>query len=99
MKAGDAIHVETQCIDKNVYTYYNAVIQISDDGSGSGITPADQPSKISTGLWAIFQLIHPQKILLSFDNSMRGYFNEARSCLIAGHLLVILSPDKNSKIL
>ena len=55
VKIGDTIHVEMQCIDQNIYTYYNAVIQISgDDGSGAGITPANPPSNISNSALGYF---------------------------------------------
>ena len=55
MNIGDTIHVEMQCIDQNIYTYYIAVIQISgDDGSGAGITPANPPSNISNGALGYF---------------------------------------------
>jgi hypothetical protein len=55
VKIGDTIHVEMQCIDQNIYTYYNAVIQISgDDGSGAGITPANPPSNINNSALGYF---------------------------------------------
>lgn len=40
---GNIIHVEMQCIDPEVYTYFSALVQIS---NGS-VTPADPPSNIS----------------------------------------------------
>ena len=54
-KVGDTIHVEMQSITPDMYTYYNALIQISgDEGSGGGITPANPPSNISNGALGYF---------------------------------------------
>lgn len=49
---GDAIRVEMQSIDTNVFTYYSALLQIS-DGYGS-VTPANPPSNISNGALGYF---------------------------------------------
>lgn len=54
VKPGDVIDVEMQCIDLPVYTYFNALSQISDGGFGGGTTPADPPSNISNGALGIF---------------------------------------------
>lgn len=51
---GDAIHVEMQCIDQNVYTFYSALLQLSGGGPGGGITPANPPSNISNGALGYF---------------------------------------------
>ena len=51
---GDAIHVEMQCIDQNVYTFYSASLQLSGGGPGGGITPANPPSNISNGALGYF---------------------------------------------
>ncbi|MCA6068207.1 DUF4249 domain-containing protein [Chryseobacterium sp. RG1] len=51
---GDTIHVEMQCIDENVYTYYSALLQLSGGGPGGGITPANPPSNISNGALGYF---------------------------------------------
>ncbi|MBV8325202.1 DUF4249 domain-containing protein [Chryseobacterium sp.] len=50
---GDTIHVEMQCIDNSIFTYYNALLQIS-DGNGGGVTPANPPSNISNGALGYF---------------------------------------------
>ncbi|SIS63513.1 DUF4249 domain-containing protein [Chryseobacterium gambrini] len=52
--AGDVIHVEMQCIDDKVYTYYSALLQLSGSGPGGGITPANPPSNISNGALGYF---------------------------------------------
>ncbi|AZB32221.1 DUF4249 domain-containing protein [Chryseobacterium bernardetii] len=49
---GDVIHVEMQSIDTNIFTYYSALLQIS-DGYGS-VTPANPPSNISNGALGYF---------------------------------------------
>ena len=50
--AGDTIHVEMQCIDTNVFTFYSALLDIA--GGGSGVTPANPPSNISNGALGYF---------------------------------------------
>lgn len=47
---GNIIHVDMQCVDSEVYTYYSALIQIS----GGSVTPADPPSNISNGALGYF---------------------------------------------
>jgi hypothetical protein len=47
---GNIIHVEMQCIDPEVYTYFSALVQVS---NGS-VTPADPPSNISGGALGYF---------------------------------------------
>ncbi len=54
VKPGDTIHVEMQCIDQNIFTYYSALLQILDGGAGSGVTPANPPSNISNGALGYF---------------------------------------------
>lgn len=49
---GDDIHVEMQSIDTNIFTYYSALLQIS-DGYGT-VTPANPPSNISNGALGYF---------------------------------------------
>jgi len=52
---GDTIHVEMQCIDDKVYTFYSALLQLSNGGgAGDGITPANPPSNISNGALGYF---------------------------------------------
>ncbi len=52
--AGDTIHVEMQCIDNNIYTFYSALLQLSSGGPGGGITPTNPPSNISNGALGYF---------------------------------------------
>ncbi|WP_172278033.1 DUF4249 domain-containing protein [Chryseobacterium sp. LAM-KRS1] len=52
---GDTIHVEMQSIDNNVFTYYSALLQITDgSGPGGGVTPSNPPSNISNGALGYF---------------------------------------------
>ncbi len=51
---GDTIHVEMQCIDQSVYTYYSALLQLSGGGPGGGVTPTNPPSNISNGALGYF---------------------------------------------
>lgn len=51
--AGDKIHVEMQCIDNNIFTYYSSLLQIS-GGNGGSATPANPPSNISNGALGYF---------------------------------------------
>ncbi|WP_175621923.1 DUF4249 domain-containing protein [Chryseobacterium schmidteae] len=51
---GDTIHVEMQCIDNNVYTFYSALLQLSGGGAGGGVTPSNPPSNISNGALGYF---------------------------------------------
>lgn len=51
--AGDKIHVEMQCIDTNIFTYYSALLQIS-GGNGGTVTPTNPPSNISNGALGYF---------------------------------------------
>jgi hypothetical protein len=53
-KVGDTINVEMQCIDENVYTFYSALLQLSNGGAGGGITPANPPSNINNGALGYF---------------------------------------------
>lgn len=51
---GDTIHVEMQCIDDKVYTFYSALLQLSGGGPGGGVTPANPPSNITNGALGYF---------------------------------------------
>lgn len=51
---GDTIHVEMQCIDDKVYTFYSALLQLSGGGPGGGVTPTNPPSNISNGALGYF---------------------------------------------
>lgn len=54
-KVGDTINVEMQCIDDKVYTFYSALLQLSNGGGASGgITPANSPSNINNGALGYF---------------------------------------------
>lgn len=52
--AGDTIHVEMQCIDDKVYTFYSALLQLSGGGPGGGVTPTNPPSNVSNGALGYF---------------------------------------------
>lgn len=51
---GDTIHVEMQCIDDKVYTFYSALLQLAGGGPGGGVTPSNPPSNISNGALGYF---------------------------------------------
>lgn len=53
VKVGDTITVEMQSIDDKVYTFYSALLQLS-DGGGGGVTPTNPPSNISNGALGYF---------------------------------------------
>lgn len=53
VKPGDIIHVEMQCISTNIFTYYNALLQIT-GGNGGSATPANPPSNINNGALGYF---------------------------------------------
>ncbi|AZA76145.1 DUF4249 domain-containing protein [Chryseobacterium sp. G0186] len=48
---GDTIHVEMQSIDTNIFTYYSALLELS---NGSGVTPSNPPSNINNGALGYF---------------------------------------------
>ncbi len=54
IKNGDSVKVEMRCIDKNIYTYFSAINQISGGGPGGGVSPANPPSNISNGALGYF---------------------------------------------
>ncbi|CAA7196535.1 DUF4249 domain-containing protein [Chryseobacterium potabilaquae] len=54
VKVGDIIHVEMQCIDEKIYTFYSALIELSEGGADGGITPANPPSNINNGALGYF---------------------------------------------
>ncbi|WP_412850517.1 DUF4249 domain-containing protein [Chryseobacterium sp. PMSZPI] len=60
---GDTIHVEMQCIDHNIFTYYSALTQIS-NGNGGNVTPANPPSNISNGALGYFSAHTSSKLHL-----------------------------------
>ncbi|SHE96836.1 DUF4249 domain-containing protein [Chryseobacterium sp. OV279] len=57
---GDTIYVEMQSIDHNIFTYYSALLQITDDG-GAGVTPSNPPSNINNGALGYFSAHTTQK--------------------------------------
>lgn len=50
---GDSVHVEIQCIDKNVYRYFYSLSQNTGEG-GPPVSPANPPSNISNGALGVF---------------------------------------------
>lgn len=50
---GDSVHVEFQCIDRNVYRYFYSLGQNSGQG-GPPVSPANPPSNFSNGALGIF---------------------------------------------
>jgi hypothetical protein len=54
VKVGDTINVEMRCIDEKVYTYYSALLQLSNGGANGGVTPANPPSNINNGALGYF---------------------------------------------
>lgn len=44
---GDSVKVIMQCIDANIFKYWNAIEQQNADGPGGGAAPANPPSNIS----------------------------------------------------
>lgn len=50
---GDSLHVEFQCIDRNVYRYFYSLGQIS-GGNGPPVAPANPVSNFSNGALGIF---------------------------------------------
>jgi len=54
LKTGDHVDVEMQCIDKNVFTYWNTLSQQTQNGPGGGVTPGNPPSNISNNALGYF---------------------------------------------
>lgn len=54
LKTGDHVGVEMQCIDKNVFTYWNTLSQQTQNGPGGGVTPGNPPSNISGNVLGYF---------------------------------------------
>jgi len=55
LERGDAIELDLQCIDRNVYKYYYAFGQNLGEG-GPPVAPANPPSNISNGALGIFSV-------------------------------------------
>ncbi|MCU0438723.1 MAG: DUF4249 domain-containing protein [Raineya sp.] len=62
VKKGDIVYVEMRSIDKNIHTYYTAVNQLTSNGPGGGISPANPPTNISGGALGYFSA-HTSQIL------------------------------------
>lgn len=57
-KKGDSVLVQTIKMDKEVYTYYQGVIELmANDGGLLGPVPVNPPSNISNGALGVFQAI------------------------------------------
>lgn len=54
LKTGDKGEVEMQCIDKNMFTYWNTLSEQSQNGPGGGVTPGNPPSNISNNALGYF---------------------------------------------
>lgn len=54
LKTGDRVDVEMQCIDKNVFTYWNTLSQQTQNGPGGGVTPGNPPSNINNNALGYF---------------------------------------------
>jgi hypothetical protein len=50
---GDSVHVEFQCVDRNVYRYFYSLGQNSGQG-GPPVSPANPPSNFSNGALGVF---------------------------------------------
>ncbi|SDM02087.1 protein of unknown function [Pedobacter steynii] len=50
---GDSVHVEFQCVDRNVYRYFYSIGQNSGQG-GPPVSPANPPSNFSNGALGVF---------------------------------------------
>jgi hypothetical protein len=46
LASGDKIDVEIQCLDKDVFNYWNTLSQQTQNGPGGGVTPGNPPSNI-----------------------------------------------------
>ena len=51
---GDSVHVEMQCIDQSIYTYYSALLKLSGGGISGGVTPSNPPGNITSGALGYF---------------------------------------------
>ncbi len=55
LKAGDSVHISLESIDKNVFTYYDMVDQLSGGGfGGQSATPANPTSNFDNGAFGYF---------------------------------------------
>ncbi len=74
-KVGDTVNVEMHCIDNSVYTYYSALLQLSNGGGpGGGITPANPPSNISNGALGYFSAhtVRKQSTVITASNKNKN---------------------------
>jgi hypothetical protein len=51
---GDKVQVQIQCIDKDIFTYWNTLMQQTQNGPGGGVTPGNPPSNISNNALGYF---------------------------------------------
>lgn len=54
LKTGDHVDVEMQCIDKNIFTYWNTLSQQTQNGRSGGVTPGNPPSNINNNALGYF---------------------------------------------
>lgn len=54
LKSGDKVDIEMQCIDKEIFTYWNTLSQQTQNGPGGGTTPGNPPSNISNNALGYF---------------------------------------------
>ncbi len=65
--AGDVVHVEMQCIDEPVYTYWFSLASQSQNGPGGGVAPNNPPSNISNNALGYFSAHTSQTFFRSVD--------------------------------
>ncbi len=54
IKVGDTVSLSMNCIDKNVWNYFNVLEQISQNNGGASVTPANPASNISNNALGYF---------------------------------------------
>lgn len=54
LKPGDTISLTMQCVDKNVGSYYTALVLMADNGPGGSTTPSNPPNNISGNALGVF---------------------------------------------
>ncbi len=54
IKVGDTLTLSMNCIDKNVWSYFNILLQVSTDNRGASITPSNPTSNISNNALGYF---------------------------------------------
>jgi hypothetical protein len=61
LKTDDAVEVEMQCIDKDVFTYWYTLSQQTQNGPGGGVTPGNPPSNIDNNALGYFSVHTTQR--------------------------------------